>query len=131
MSEHSSPTIKPADDPAFKLPESMVNLHLPLCVGGLVALVVGWIFARFAVDSKFAMSAYLTAFMYCLTVTIGCLFFVLIQHLVRAGWSTVVRRIAELVMMMIMPLAVLFLPCLLYTSPSPRDRQKSRMPSSA
>ena len=24
-----------------------------------------------------------------------------------------------------------FRPCLLYTSPSPRDRQKSRMPSSA
>ena len=24
-----------------------------------------------------------------------------------------------------------FTPCLLYTSPSPRDRQKSRMPSSA
>ena len=27
--------------------------------------------------------------------------------------------------------AVLFITCLLYTSPSPRDRQKSRMPSSA
>ena len=26
---------------------------------------------------------------------------------------------------------VLFVACLLYTSPSPRDRQKSRMPSSA
>ena len=25
----------------------------------------------------------------------------------------------------------LLIPCLLYTSPSPRDRQKSRMPSSA
>ena len=25
----------------------------------------------------------------------------------------------------------MFKPCLLYTSPSPRDRQKSRMPSSA
>ena len=25
----------------------------------------------------------------------------------------------------------LIVPCLLYTSPSPRDRQKSRMPSSA
>ena len=24
-----------------------------------------------------------------------------------------------------------YMPCLLYTSPSPRDRQKSRMPSSA
>ena len=29
------------------------------------------------------------------------------------------------------PVVTLFLPCLLYTSPSPRDRQKSRMPSSA
>ena len=28
-------------------------------------------------------------------------------------------------------LIVLFAACLLYTSPSPRDRQKSRMPSSA
>ena len=28
-------------------------------------------------------------------------------------------------------LAALFSSCLLYTSPSPRDRQKSRMPSSA
>ena len=28
-------------------------------------------------------------------------------------------------------LLLLFLVCLLYTSPSPRDRQKSRMPSSA
>ena len=31
----------------------------------------------------------------------------------------------------IRPLLVLFMVCLLYTSPSPRDRQKSRMPSSA
>ena len=29
------------------------------------------------------------------------------------------------------PGAVMYLFCLLYTSPSPRDRQKSRMPSSA
>ena len=28
-------------------------------------------------------------------------------------------------------LAGVLIPCLLYTSPSPRDRQKSRMPSSA
>ena len=29
------------------------------------------------------------------------------------------------------PIEAPILPCLLYTSPSPRDRQKSRMPSSA
>ena len=27
--------------------------------------------------------------------------------------------------------AVMYMPCLLYTSPSPRDRTRSRMPSSA
>eukprot|EP00828_Plagiopyla_frontata_P017079 TRINITY_DN2224_c0_g2_i1.p2 TRINITY_DN2224_c0_g2~~TRINITY_DN2224_c0_g2_i1.p2 ORF type:complete len:103 (+),score=14.28 TRINITY_DN2224_c0_g2_i1:85-393(+) len=30
-----------------------------------------------------------------------------------------------------MPFLISYYPCLLYTSPSPRDRQKSRMPSSA
>jgi hypothetical protein len=30
-----------------------------------------------------------------------------------------------------LPAAICFYTCLLYTSPSPRDRQKSRMPSSA
>ncbi|MEM6777584.1 MAG: hypothetical protein AAF670_07990 [Planctomycetota bacterium] len=40
------------------------------------------------------------------------MFFVLIQHLVRAGWSTVVRRVAELMMIMVVPLAFLFLPIL-------------------
>ena len=40
------------------------------------------------------------------------MFFVVIQHLVRAGWSVVVRRIAELMMVMVVPLALLFLPIL-------------------
>jgi hypothetical protein len=112
MSEHSAPAVKPADDPAFKLPPSLATLHLPLCIGGLVALLGGWLLAKAVVGTKFAMSAYLTAFMYCLTVTLGCLFFVLIQHLCRVGWSAIVRRIAELVMMMVIPLAILFLPIL-------------------
>ncbi len=109
---HHAPTIKPADDPAFKLPASLNALSIPLCVGGIGALVIGWMLGWFAVDATFGMSAYLTAFTYCLTVALGSMFFVLIQHLVRAGWSVVVRRIAELLMMMVLPLAVLFLPIL-------------------
>ena len=110
MSHHAAPTVKPADDPAFKLPASLSALSIPLCGGGLILLVAGWAVGNFMVSAKVGMSAYLTGFIYCLTLTIGCLFFVLIQHLVRAGWSTVVRRIAELVMVMIVPLAILFLP---------------------
>lgn len=115
MSEHGTPAVKPADDPAFQLPASLAKLSLPMCIAGVVALVAGYFIGN-GVSQKFAMSAYLTAFMYCLTVTIGCLFFVLVQHLCRAGWSIVVRRIAELVMIMIVPLAILFLPILLSLS---------------
>lgn len=110
MSEHGNTETSQADNPAFKLPDSLAALTFPLCVGGLIALVLGWAIGSFGVSAKFGMSAYLAAFMYCLTVALGSLFFVLIQHLVRAGWSAVVRRIAELVMVMILPLAVLFLP---------------------
>ena len=37
----------------------------------------------------------------------------------------------ENIIMILVGLVLLYLACLLYTSPSPRDRQKSRMPSSA
>ncbi len=110
MSEHGKPAIKTADDPAFQLPESLAALWMPLCIGGLVALAAGLLLACFTVGGKFGMSVYLTAFIYCTSITLGCLFFVLIQHLSRAGWSTVVRRVAELAMMMLIPLAVLFVP---------------------
>jgi hypothetical protein len=109
MSEHGKPTVKPADDPAFQLPSSLAALWMPLSVGGLIALLVGWGIG-YRVDPRFGMSAYLTAFMYCLSITLGALFFVLIQHLSRAGWSAVVRRVGELMMVMVIPLAILFLP---------------------
>lgn len=40
-------------------------------------------------------ASYLVAFLFATSVSLGALFFVLIQHLVRAGWSVVVRRLAE------------------------------------
>ncbi|TWU38462.1 hypothetical protein [Novipirellula artificiosorum] len=109
MSKHA-PAIKPADDPAFQLPSKLSALSIPLCAGGLFALIAGWAIGNWGVDSHFSMSAYLTAFIYCLTIALGALFFVLIQHLSRAGWSVVVRRVAELIMLMLVPLAVLFIP---------------------
>ncbi len=54
--------------------------------------------------------SYLTAFMTFLALGLGGLFFVIIQHLVRAGWSIVVRRIAENMMLSLPFLALLSLP---------------------
>ena len=51
--------------------------------------------------------------------------FVAAVELLRAGGAPEWQRAA------LVPMFALFYVCLLYTSPSPRDRQKSRMPSSA
>lgn len=39
--------------------------------------------------------SYLTAFTACVTISLGCLFFVILHHLTRATWSAAFRRVAE------------------------------------
>ena len=59
------------------------------------------------------MYAYLANFAFLLSICLGCLFFVIIMHLTRAGWSVTLRRIAELYAMCTLPMAILFLPILI------------------
>lgn len=40
--------------------------------------------------------AYVTGWSFVLSIAVGALFFVMLHHLVRARWSTVVRRLAEI-----------------------------------
>jgi hypothetical protein len=54
--------------------------------------------------------SYLTSFMFWLSLGLGGLFFVLIQHGTRAGWSIVVRRIAENWMAVLPILGLLVVP---------------------
>jgi hypothetical protein len=56
---------------------------------------------------------YLISYCYFLAITIGALFFVIIHHLVRAGWSSSLRRIAEGVSQNFIVMAVLTIPILL------------------
>ena len=53
---------------------------------------------------------------YVLTLVLGALIFVIIQHLTRAGWSVVVRRMAEGIAMVAPLVALLALPLLLGVS---------------
>ena len=41
------------------------------------------------------LRSYLTAFIFVLSLSLGGLFFTMLQHLSRAGWSVVIRRLAE------------------------------------
>ncbi len=63
---------------------------------GAAALAAAFVLSR--VDEGGAgrlYQAYLTSFCYWLSVSLGALFFVILQHLTRSGWSVAVRRIAE------------------------------------
>ena len=76
-----------------------------LLLGFVASLVLQDAFSRFLV-------AYLVAFCFCLSVSLGALFFVVLQHLTHAGWSVTVRRLAEILAAALPLWAVLFAPIL-------------------
>ncbi|HBP21423.1 MAG TPA: hypothetical protein DEA08_27000 [Planctomycetes bacterium] len=55
-------------------------------------------------------AAYLQGFCFLLSLTLGALFFVMVQHLTRAGWSVTVRRVAEILASNVLLMALLFIP---------------------
>ena len=75
---------------------------------GLVAAGIGY-----ALDPKRFAFAWLMGFMTVLTMAMGSVFFVLVQHLTAAGWSVTVRRVSEFFAAGLVIVPVLFLPNLL------------------
>jgi len=68
--------------------------------------------AYFQSHQSFFVS-YLTAFSFFLAISLGALFFTMVQHLARAGWSTTVRRTSENLASNLFPMILLFIPLLL------------------
>ena len=93
--------------PRMKSVEWLPKVALP---AGAVLVGVAAIIAAINGSWDQFWHAYIFAFMFVLAFPIGALFFVAIQHLVRAGWSVVVRRFAELIATMVVPMFVLWLP---------------------
>ncbi len=93
------------------------GLGSKLFLGGLVLGIVGLGTAlAVAFGSEDGMHrfwwSYLTAWVYFLTIGLGGLFFVLVEHLAKAGWSVVLRRLAEGVAATLLLAGVLFVPLL-------------------
>jgi len=82
-----------------------------LSIAALAGIVLAGVNCWFVTDgTRRFMAAYLIAFAFVLSISLGALFFVLIQHLMRAGWSVVVRRMAEFFALNVVVVALLFLP---------------------
>ena len=97
----------------IQLPAIALNLR-KLAIGVAVVglgggAAIGYTGA-FGTDAHHFWRAYLIAFLFGLTMCLGGLFFVFVQHLTRAGWSVAVRRPAEALAANLRWIWVLFLP---------------------
>ncbi len=80
---------------------------VPLVVGAILLALTAF---GITSDSKQFFFSYLVAWTFALTITLGSLFFVLVQHLTKAQWSAVVRRVPEALIWAFPMLAVLSIP---------------------
>ena len=78
----------------------------------LAIAAIGWLLCilGFIVNREQFHFSYHVAFYYFATITMGSLFFVMVQRLATAGWSVVVRRLAEVMAANFWVVAVLFIP---------------------
>jgi hypothetical protein len=81
-------------------------------VGVLGLLASGALAAGGANAWNRALQSWLVNWVFFLSLSLGALFFVLLQHVTKAGWSVVVRRLAESFAANFLVLAVLFVPLL-------------------
>jgi hypothetical protein len=110
-------------DEKTQLHEAGGALFFPALVLGVIGLAVAVVFGFFLGDdagmegfnkARF-YHAYLVSYAFCLSLSMGGLFFMLIQYLVRAGWSVNVRRMFETLAACLPLMAFLSLP-LIYTA---------------
>jgi hypothetical protein len=111
VSHSSDSTTRTDDRTQFAGGDKLFKIGAIMAVAGLgLAFVMGFggptPFRRF-------LFSYLVALAYFLSLALGSLAFVLLQHLTRAGWSVAVRRISENVASTLPALAVLTLPIVL------------------
>lgn len=78
-------------------------------IGGLAAIGGATLYTD---GLRRIMLAYLVALTFVLSLSLGSLFFLLVQHLTRAGWAVMIRRPAEVFAMNVITVAVLALPIL-------------------
>src|SRR5262249_38959766 len=76
---------------------------------GIVACIGGYLS-----DPQRLAYAYLTGFAFTATIAAPPLFFILLQHLTRAGWSVAARRVMEWFASALPTLIVLFIPVILF-----------------
>ena len=99
---------KKFDEQSVDAPGSKWNGPMFTFLGIGLALAIGAFIMQG--DKAHFLHSYLVAFMLFLSISLGALGFVMINHLVRAGWSVTIRRVIECFMKNLALMAILFIP---------------------
>jgi len=94
----------------MRVPPEHGLARLPLVGLGLFVVGAGLCAAFGSAHAGRLYAAWLVAFCFCLTIALGCLFFVLIHSAMAGSWGVVVRRVAENAAATLPLFALLFLP---------------------
>ena len=113
MSEHNEVHLDPAQ---VNLARGSMWRMMPIVGAVLAAAGLGGAFALKAGHEQHFWYSYLVAWYGFLAIGLGGLFFVIVQYLVRAGWSITVRRLAENAAITLPVLCALGLPIVLMGS---------------
>jgi hypothetical protein len=94
------------------LPELATARFVPMLLAGLVLVVATGLWWRFQHPDQVGRfwHAYLIAVVYFTSISLGGLFFVIVQHLTGAHWGVVVRRLGEFIAMGIGVCAMMWIP---------------------
>lgn len=93
----------------LKFPETS-NINKTLLMLGVIGLLISAI-GLFTDTQQFFFS-YLVSFTFVASISLGALFFVMLQFITRANWSVVIRRIPETISGNLYLLPILFVPLL-------------------
>jgi hypothetical protein len=117
-SEHSHSRPAPLRASSLWLPSEHSWRRFPMIGLALAVLGLGGSLALGLLGNETATDqlwhSWLVGTLFVLSIALGALFFVLVHHGTQAGWSVVVRRIAENVMATLPFLALLFVPLVLF-----------------
>ena len=79
-------------------------------IAGGSAIALGALTA--ASDATQFFRSYLLAYLYWVSIALGCLGIIMLHHLVGGGWGLMIRRLLESATRTLLPLAALFIPLL-------------------
>lgn len=95
------------DSQTYRLTDAKGVGNRSLIIGLLIILLSG---IGYFADSPQFFYSYLVAWVFWISIGLGALFFVMLNHLTGAVWSMVLRRMSETIMIALPYMAILFIP---------------------